>query len=329
MNTFRWCFLIAATAASTASFAQPAYSSLYVFGDSLSDVGNDLQVTGGAIPAPAYYASGRFSNGANYADHLAAGLGLSPLLPSAIGGTDYAFGGARVGSVAAGLPATALNFTQQLAAFDAGHAQADPTGLYVLWIGANDMADALGTGNPAVVGAAIGATMQGIGAAVADLAGRGAAHFLIPNLPDLSLIPSARAIGIPSVLAGIHNASIGFNLQLSATLAQPAFAALDIRTLDVFGAQTAITANPGAYGFANVTDACYTGGVDGQPLQPGGSAPTACADPGSYLYWDYEHPTAALHELIGERALAAAVPEPSSWLMMALGLSGLLLRRRR
>ena len=67
------------------------YSAIYAFGDSLSDVGNVFLGTGGAEPAPPYFA-GRFSNGPIWLDYLAAQLGTGPMIPSLQGGTDYAFG---------------------------------------------------------------------------------------------------------------------------------------------------------------------------------------------------------------------------------------------
>ncbi|CAN5321951.1 SGNH/GDSL hydrolase family protein [soil metagenome] len=309
------------------------YSNLFVFGDSLSDIGNDLIVTGGTVPNTTYYSSGstvgRFTNGLSYADHLAAGLGLA-LNPSELGGTDYAYGGARTSSVAVGLPVTALSFNQQIAAFNGNHAQADAGALYVLWIGANDMSDAIGAaarGNGAAVGAAISHAMQGIGGAIQNLSSRGATHFLIPNLPDLSLIPALRAFGSPPLSALAQGSSNAFNSALGSTLAQPSFAALDIRQFDVFAVQTAITANPAAYGFTNVTGACFTGNVDGQAL-PGGPVPTVCSDAATYMYWDFEHPTAALNTVLGAGALAAVVPEPAQWALLILGLAALGWMRR-
>lgn len=326
----QWALLAAGLGLAAAAQALP-YSNLFVFGDSLSDVGNDLEVTGGTVPSPTYYANGRFANGLSYADHLAAGLGLS-LTPSVTGGNGYAFGGARTNSVTVGLPATALSFNQQISAFAGSYSQADAGALYVLWIGANDMSDAItaaATGTPGAVGAAINNAMQGIGAAITALSSRGATHFLIPNLPDLSLIPavnSRNSVGL-SMLA--HGASVAFNDALGITLGQSAFASLDIREFDVYTTHRDITANPSAYGFTNVTSACYTGAVSGQPL-PGGPAPSVCADAASYMYWDYEHPTAALHAVLGAQALAVAVPEPGQWLLLTLGLTALVgLRRAR
>src|SRR6478735_5742525 len=70
-------------------------TSLYVFGDSLSDDGNAFLLTGGFPPAP--YAQ-RASNGPVAVERLAFDLGLT-LAPAALGGTNYAVVGATTGPV--------------------------------------------------------------------------------------------------------------------------------------------------------------------------------------------------------------------------------------
>ncbi len=71
----------------------------------------------------------------------------------------------------------------------------------------------------------------------------------------------------------------------------------------------AIAANPGAFGFTNVTDPCFNG-------------VTVCANPNQYLFWDVAHPTARGHQLLGA-PFAAAVPEPSSVVLLAVGVAAL------
>jgi len=312
------------------------YSGLYVFGDSLSDSGNDLVITGGAVPVATVYTdgshTGRFTNGLNYADRMASSLGLG-LTASVLGGTDYAYGGARTTYVQAGLPASAKSFNQQIDAFDTTHATADAGALYVLWIGANDMSDAIKAaagGSQTAIPTAIGTALSGIGGAIQNLASRGAQHFLVFNLPDLSLVPQVRAVGSPGFSDLARSASQAFNVNLTNTLAQGAFSALDIHSFDVYAAQTDITLNPASYGFSNVSSACYSGDVNGQPL-PGGGTPTTCADPSHYMYWDFEHPSDALHAELAGRALAAVVPEPAALnlLLAGFGLLGLVRLRRR
>lgn len=329
------CLLLAGTAAEAG-----IYSNMYVFGDSLSDVGNDLIVTGGAVPSPAYYTdgstTGRFTNGLNYVDYLAGSLGLG-IAPSRLGGTDYAYGGARTNSVAAGLPPTALNFNQQIGSY-LGGGTADPNALYVLWIGANDMSDTilaaaaaakLGTSasdiQTTIIGPSITSVMGSIATAIGGLAGLGAQHFLVPNLPNLALIPEVNGVGSPQLSALAGGISVGFNQALASTLSLKMFSVLDINTLDVFGAQTQMTLDPAAYGLSNVTSACYDGQVDGS----GPPTPTVCANPDQYLYWDFEHPTTVLHAELGRLALAAVVPEPASLSMIFAGLGLLGVMRRR
>ena len=76
----------------TASAARAeTYTSLMVFGDSLSDVGNEHAVHGDVMPL---YYNFRNSNGPLWVDDLAAKLGEPSLTASLSGGTDYAYGGA-------------------------------------------------------------------------------------------------------------------------------------------------------------------------------------------------------------------------------------------
>lgn len=98
------CWLVSAGA-----LASPIYSQLVVFGDSLSDSGNNAvlfdRFFGGArtsvplqppgiIPV-APYASNRYSNGPVCVKYFADALGLEARA-SLLGGTNYAYGGARV-----------------------------------------------------------------------------------------------------------------------------------------------------------------------------------------------------------------------------------------
>lgn len=328
--------LVVGLAFATVSHAGP-YNQIYGFGDSLSDTGNDLIITGGAVPIASIYTdgagtTGRFTNGHTYLDVLANSLGLS-LTPSVIpGGNNYAFGGARTNYVNPGLPATAMSFNQQISSYTA-LGSADPNALYVLWIGANDMSDAIQAaagGNAGAVGGAIGVAMNGIGTALTKLAALGAKHFLVPNLPDLSLVPAFAGIGSPQLSALAHGVTLAFNQNLANTLGLFG-GALDIRNLNVFAALNDIVADPTGFGFTNVQDACYTGEVDGNKRVPTDPAPTVCANPNQYAFFDYEHPTAAIHAELGARAFSAVIPEPPLIWLLVFAMGGLTTwaRRRR
>ena len=65
-------------------------------------------------------------------------------------------------------------------------------------------------------------------------------------------------------------------------------------------------ANPGKYGFTDVTDSALLAGSDGT----------------GYLFWDTLHPTTQAGQLIGNLA-AQSVPEPSSLIILATSVCGL------
>ncbi len=77
----------------------PAYSTIYAFGDSLSDAGNDYIASDGVVPTGFVYSDGRFSNGAVWVQDLAHKLGLGAVTPSLDGGHDFAYGGAEACSM--------------------------------------------------------------------------------------------------------------------------------------------------------------------------------------------------------------------------------------
>lgn len=314
------------------------YSAMYVFGDSLSDVGNDYAISGGYIPKGTYFTdgstTGRFTNGSNYIDYMAGFMGLS-VTPSITGGTDYAYGGARVDSITPALvPLGGLSFNAQVASYMAKPGMADPNALYVVWVGANNMADAFTAvamgASTSVVGSQIATSMSAIGSAIGGLASKGAQHFLVLNLPDMSLIPAIRYAGNPLLSGLAQTASIGFNNALSGMLGGVPFSGLDITLFDAFSAQTEVTNNPAAFGFTDVSHACYTGDPDGSP-RPGWGPVTECANPNDYMYFDYMHPTSALQNVLALKAYdALAVPEPTSLSLLfgGLGMLGYLRRRQ-
>ncbi len=76
-----------------------AYTTLFAFGDSLSDAGNDWIVELHMDPVSPYY-QGHFSNGLTWVEDLSNTLGLGTLKPSLAGGNDFAFGGAETGPTA-------------------------------------------------------------------------------------------------------------------------------------------------------------------------------------------------------------------------------------
>ncbi len=336
---------LALALAGAAAEAGP-YSGLYVFGDSLSDSGNVLSITGGApggIPASAYYSDGpvvgRFTNGLNYIDRVAATLGLA-LTPSTTGGTNYAFGGARATYARADLAAYgALGFDKQVDRYltDSGGV-VDANALYVLWIGSNDMSDGFGQalmagGSLAPIGAAATNAVTTLLTKFSTLEALGARHFAIGTVPDLGLTPAVQELaalyGDPGIAMLATGAAMAFNGALAASL--PSFVApgADVTLFDSFGLLRAVTADPLAYGLTDVADGCYNGQVDGTPT-PGAGPITLCANPDGYIYFDTEHPSARAHQILADSLAAQLVPEPAGGWALTLGGLGLLgfMRRR-
>lgn len=176
-STFVRAIVASAAALLTLTAQAAPFSGIYFFGDSLTDVGNVTAVYA-TLPHPpgapavipgAPYFNNRASNGPLYADVLAAGLGFTAT-PSATGGNDYAFGGARTRYQLFGAPY--LGIVDQVAAFRALPGPADPGALYVLFAGSNNLqdilvgktTDALGHPVPGVAG-----TLGDIGAMLAGL----------------------------------------------------------------------------------------------------------------------------------------------------------------
>lgn len=290
---------LAGPAAAVQLQPSPSFTGLFVIGDSLSDDGNFFALTG--FP-PWPYFEGRFSNGPVAVEYLAAGLGLA----NTPAYKNVAVAGAKTGTGGQYPLSGMLNQTAGLLA----EMPALPSGaLYVVWGGANDLRDGVG----------IAEAVGNLTSIVTQLHTAGARNFLLPNLPDLGLTPEALESG-PGASALATGASLLFNATLSGAYADLAAQWSDERfyTFNAMAAQKAIITGSPANGFSNVEDRCFDARVM-----------SLCANPGSYLYWDNIHPTAAAHQILGGQMLAA-VPEPATVLMMAVGVAALLgLGRRR
>ncbi len=324
--------IVAASFACGAAHAT-TYSAIYSFGDSLSDAGNIFAATGGAIPAPLFpsgapaYYNGRFSNGPNWVDDLSAKLGLGPVSPSAVGGNDFAVGGAQTGptSVNPGVPLVDLNY--QIQEFGLLDPSPSPNALYTLDIGANDIGDALSAyaKNPAfdLSGFLSSAVANTVGA-IDTLYNGGARDLLYYEVPDLSLVPAFEAGG---ALGG--QLAMQFNDDVLAAIEPLEADELTVFDVPIFSALQTIVNYPDRFGFTNATSPCISGNFE----LPG----TECADPGQTLFWDDEHPTAAGQALTADLAydvLTAApdpisTPEASTWAMMLIGFAGLAFAYRR
>ncbi len=281
-----------AVAIPSAAFAD-SFSSVIVYGDSLSDNGNLYSYTG--MPTSPPYYMGRFSNGPVAVEQLAALLGV-PLFDFAFGGAtsgigNYGDGGTQTSVGAHGLPGMQeeLGFSAPLLA-----SPLVSTSLFVVWGGANDF---LTNGSPLVAAANI----DGI---VSTLEADGATHILVPGIPDLGLTPDFYGYAPATAYANAFNDALLAGLPAGATYVNT-FALLD-----------SIVANPGAYGITNTTAPCFNG-------------VSVCPDPSDYLFWDGFHPTTTVDSVVAADFLQATTPEPSALVLLGTGAAGLVMRLRR
>ena len=284
---------------------------LFFFGDSLSDSGNHFiafreisQRPFEPIPDAPYAVGGmHFSNGATWAEQLA-GMLHSPKsgMPALLAGgqfTNYAVGRARARPGAPVFPD--FDLATQTARFRGDfHGVAPPEATYAIWIGANDLSDALnafasdptGATSQAIVGQALGSVATNI----QSLWLSGARTFLVLNIPNLALTPAVRAAG-PAAEAGAAFLTNAYNTALDQALdGLGRLPGIRFLRLDIDALLTSIVNEPAAFGLTNAADACLTFGVVRDPF---------CRTPNRYLFWDGTHPTRAGHAIVADAAARA------------------------
>jgi phospholipase/lecithinase/hemolysin len=314
-------------------------TSLFVFGDSLSDGGNSglrtQQYTNNpniVFPPPPYY-NGQYSNGPVAVEYLWNRYNPGNpggFRPSLAGGTNYAIGGATTGSASFNSvnssvpdflkPAYAnysnawqlQSFADQLPSFNPA------TSLFVLWLFPNDIFYSGATGMlPGLVPGSPGGTdlisngIANILTTIGTLAQAGAEHFLVPNMADLGLTPAFAGTPQADSLSVLTDT---FNSNLAAQLtALDAMLSAEIVQFDTAGSFARILADPLAYGFDNTTDSCVANLANG------------LCNPGNWdrwLFWDGVHPTTHTHQVLASQ-FAMAVPEPSSVALLVIALLAL------
>lgn len=322
--------IIASLTLGTSSAFADSYDGIVAFGDSLSDPGNVFVFTGMQSVRPfnednipdAPYARGghHFSNGSTWIEQLSSDLklkeGTGPALRTSAF-TNYAFGAARARD--SGSP---YDLTNQVTQFLNSGQAITPDTLISLYVGGNDVRDALVAFGAAYEDAYLQTLSSGGSPEEAEAAGTAAgtaaagqiltdaitsiatnivalastnSQFLVPNVPNIGVTPAVRALGAETAfLASLL--SVQFNAALDSTLQGLELMGIQITRLDVYQLINDVVADPGVAGLANSTDSCIT------PLVRKGAF---CKKPDDYLFWDGIHPTRAGHAYLAAAALEA------------------------
>jgi phospholipase/lecithinase/hemolysin len=215
-----------------------------------------------------------------------------------MGGTNYAYGysntfdGTTVFNFT-GTPFTIIvdNVGMQITEYMETHPKIDGHTLFVVWGGANNLTEAVGTPNAAqqIIDGAIAQTKN-----IQRLINAGATQFLIPNLPDVGSVP--RFNSSPTESAAFNQASVLYNATLDTGVSLLPIVNftrhVTIQKFDVYSLLKNIIADPASSGLLNVTD----------------SSQSQYVDPDLYLFWDDLHPTTRGHNLLGQAALKAIEP---------------------
>ena len=314
----------------------PAFSGVFVFGDSLTDPGNDLRAAraldalpfvdlpnGAPTPEKGYF-EGRFTDGYNFADlisnkiaHEATRatfpygfedplLGLSaPFVNRPTGlNLSFAYGGAQ--AIQSDEPVPDLD--GQTDAYR--NYTADPGALYIVAIGGNDVRDLVPRSGTPLMGADAEARLSAVAGRitneVAQLYERGARHLLVVGIPDVGLTPdylgTENEAGRRSLLTQYAERADALLKADLASLAPPAGATL--YNFDFLALTDAVVANPAAYGFTDVTHARTS--VQAGALEAVG---------GGFLFFDKIHPSAQAHAQIAAGILEfiQAPGAPTDW----------------
>lgn len=319
------------SAAFCAAAGAADYSRMYVFGDSLSDVGN-------VHNTQQYNDGGRWSNGKVWNEYLAERLGMEVPANSKnyiagetpeAGNTNFAYGGAMTshGTTEAVIPSVhqqidGRNFGQQKnVGFDRYGVSFGENDLVLLWGGANNfffsgqtliLEDFEGAGNRAARNMA-----DNIGLLIEN----GAKNIVVINLPDIGKTPAYLYNEEGAANATLFTNS--FNDRLAADMADIKSDNPDIliTEVDAYGLFNAIMEDPLAYGFWDTTDQLIFA------LSIGTTVPSD-----KYLFYDDVHPTTAGHKVIADAVYAAIIPEPSAYAAIFGALAfgfGCAYRRRK
>ena len=255
---------------------------IIAFGDSLSDNQNVYNASDWTLPDSNTWFLGRFSNGKNWVEYLAANLNL-PLY-------DWAVGGAGVTTqdlVIPGVVEQVQSWTEYMQ--KAPNYQPQNT-LFTMLIGGNDLVNYNTT---------VAQVMSGETQAVQTLINAGARNILILTLPDVSKAP---VFTIKTNGATVAAEVVDLNNQLTAMvsgLRAQYGSNLNIRLFDTYALFNDVLNNPANYNVTNTSTSCLNINTDSTLNYLETQNPrSTCTNPDTFVFWDTLHPTTHTHKVL-------------------------------
>lgn len=285
-----------------------SYSNLWIFGDSFSDNGATVDILPllKAVGSPPLPKNGKLTDDKLWVEFFAESLGMSERAENVW--NKYSRNPGNYSMIAASSLRKNLiiqDFPDQIDAFEEKFKSFDPNALIVVQMGINDALDAMKTfgtkapqGREAAMIAAdayLEKAMLMYEAEFQRLISLGGKKFLVVNSPDLGLAPFARQRKATEIA---HLFSLKLNAKIKGIVAKLSKSnrSVSIKSMDLLAKLIDFRIHPASYGIADnlIYDLpCGQRGLDNK----------VCTEPSKYFYYDLNHPTSQINEVIANEAV--------------------------
>ncbi|KAJ3681941.1 hypothetical protein LUZ60_014514 [Juncus effusus] len=335
---FTISFIVLALLSYKGASVRPSVPALFVFGDSLADVGNnnylDIPVNLKSnylyygIDFPGRVATGRFTNGFNSIDYIAQNLGfkMSPPPYLSIKNTQQMNQGVSFASSGSGILKTTNNVTLNMATQvkyfkHVTHAMKKKLGarlckdtlaksLYIVVTASNDMFAYYASteaGNSTANTQFISGLVDKFIDQLTSIYKHGGRKLAIYGTGQIGCIPYLRNL-VPSggCIEELNQLSLQFNTVAKQRIHQLSnqLAGFNYSYSNSYNVASTILASPTAFGFTEIKSACCGAGKFNGAEQCNPNA-TYCSSRNEYFFWDWVHPTQAIYNLTSYFSLYA------------------------
>ena len=289
--------------------AENAIEELVIFGNSISDTGNVYSLTNNTFPPEPLYDRGRFSDGLLWIDYVSQDLGINlsnfydTNSTNISEGINFSIGGATTGTTTLGdspnfsFPGVSTQVNDYLDYLNGS--TIDEDALVIYWSGENDYVQAF-QNEETLLSPEVPIT--NISNSLIRLANAGAKNVLVANLVNIANVPLGRSFIPPEQLDQLTFLTKAHNSALNSAVADlsTTFPETEFKVFDVNGLLENIFNNSTEFGLIdNPIESCLT------PNNFPDIAPNVvpCDNPEEYFYYDNQHFTSAVHQLIADNAL--------------------------